>query len=192
MKSSQRIINFLVAAIIWGGLLYLIATKKIRNPQDMWEQAQKVVGMEIEKPKPPPPPPPKPKEPPPPPPPDLPPARPIPNDTPTVAPVPVPVAPPPPPCQASAPTIKKGFNTDRAYPDLAVRRGIEGKVTVRYTVGVDGNVATVEVISADPPGYFEKAVEQEFRRMKWNPAKDDNCQPTTSSPQTQSVVFRLG
>jgi protein TonB len=107
----------------------------------------------------------------------------------------VPTAPPvapPPPCQASGPSIKKGFNTDRAYPDLAVRRGIEGKVTVRYTVGPDGNVASVEVLSADPPGYFEKAVEQEFRKMRWNPAKDGNCQPTTSGSQTQNVVFRLG
>jgi|JI10StandDraft_1071094.scaffolds.fasta_scaffold52853_5 TonB family protein len=191
MKSSQRLINFLLAAVIWGGLLYMIATKKIRSPQDMWQKVEVVTGIKLTPPPPPPPPPPPDAPPPPPPPPMAP--RPIPTTVETVVPpVPVVVAPPAPACQASGATIKKGFNTDRAYPDLAVRRGIEGKVTVRYTVGIDGNVASVEVVSADPPGYFEKAVEQEFRRMKWNPAKNDQCQPTVSGTQTQSVVFRLG
>jgi periplasmic protein TonB len=189
-KSTQRLVNFLVATLIWGGLLFMVATRKIKNPTEMWEKVQTVVGIEI---KPPPPPPPKPKDLPPPPPPV---ARPV--EAPPqidVAPVFVPVAPPvapPPACQASGPSIKKGFNTDRAYPDLAVRRGIEGKVTVRYTVNADGTVGSVEVVSADPPGYFERAVETEFRKMRWNPAKDGNCQPTTSGSQTQNVVFRLG
>jgi protein TonB len=184
----------LASAVIWGGLLYMVATRKIKSPEDVWQNVERVVGLKL-LPPPPPPPPPPPDQPPPPPPPVQP-REVTTTTTVTMPPIDLPPAPPPPPppppCQASNPTIKRGFNTARAYPDLAQRRGIEGKVTVRYTVSATGDVASVEVVAADPPGYFERAVETEFRRMKWNPAKDGNCQPTTSTTQTQNVLFQLG
>lgn len=95
-------------------------------------------------------------------------------------------------CEPKGPTIVKGFNTDRAYPDLAVRKGVEGRVIVRYAIAADGSLASAEVVSADPPGIFEKSVLEEFGRMQWNPATNGDCEPVASEPLTQTINFRLG
>ena len=43
------------------------------------------------------------------------------------------------------------------YPKDALRRGVQGLVKVRYSVGEDGRVDTAEVIQASPPRVFEQA-----------------------------------
>lgn len=44
------------------------------------------------------------------------------------------------------------------YPQLAVRRQIEGSVTIRYDIALDGQVSNVRVIRALPAGVFESSV----------------------------------
>lgn len=95
-------------------------------------------------------------------------------------------------CEAIGPRIMRGFNPNAAYPERAARQGIEGKVVIRYTVDSNGNADTVEVVRAEPPGVFDEAAVNEYRKMKWTPARDEKCQSVHSEPRTETVVFRLG
>jgi protein TonB len=114
---------------------------------------------------------------------------------PPAPPAPVYAPPPPPPPPPSCPNPNqgaqqtRGFSVDRAYPPAAIRRSIEGTVTVRFTINSDGSTSNPVIVSADPPGYFESAVQREVGRMRYRPALR-NCEPTSETAEI-SVVFRL-
>ena len=44
------------------------------------------------------------------------------------------------------------------YPNRALRSGIEGIVTVEFTITTDGSVKDAEIIEAEPPNIFDKSV----------------------------------
>ena len=58
------------------------------------------------------------------------------------------------------------------YPRGAERRGIEGNVTVRYSVDADGQVTEAEVIAADPEGVFDRVALQAVRSWTFEPAPE--------------------
>jgi len=84
---------------------------------------------------------------------------------------------------------KRGFSVERAYPPAAQRREIEGTVSATYTINADGTVSNVRINSANPPGYFESAVQREAARMSFTPALR-NCQPA-SEERDLNVQFKL-
>ncbi|OQX61257.1 MAG: hypothetical protein B5M56_09580 [Desulfococcus sp. 4484_241] len=55
------------------------------------------------------------------------------------------------------------------YPMSAKMRGIEGWVTVRFTVGPDGAVKDLEIVKAEPPGVFDKSVLSCVSRWRFKP-----------------------
>lgn len=55
------------------------------------------------------------------------------------------------------------------YPSRALRAGIEGTVTVEFTIAVDGSVKDIEIISADPPKVFDSEVLKALKRWKFPP-----------------------
>ncbi|RMB02682.1 energy transducer TonB [Eilatimonas milleporae] len=57
------------------------------------------------------------------------------------------------------------------YPRRAQERGIEGYVIVSLTVNEDGTVPTesIEIIEADPKGYFERAARAAAGKFKYKP-----------------------
>lgn len=55
------------------------------------------------------------------------------------------------------------------YPDRARAKAIEGYVNVQFTVTETGGVSDVEVLAADPPGYFERAAIRAVLRWKFQP-----------------------
>ncbi len=57
-----------------------------------------------------------------------------------------------------------------AYPNDAFLRDISGRVVVRLYVSESGAVDKVLVVHAEPPGYFEDAVQQAFRAARFAPA----------------------
>lgn len=59
------------------------------------------------------------------------------------------------------------------YPPRALRAGIEGSVTVEFTIATDGSVKEPEIISADPENIFNDAVLRAIRRWKFEPEKID-------------------
>jgi protein TonB len=76
------------------------------------------------------------------------------------------------------------------YPQLALSRGIEGRVKARILIKTDGSVESVEILEADPPRLFDRAVIRAVQRWKFAPRVVDG--QTRSDFAIQEFQFRLG
>lgn len=76
------------------------------------------------------------------------------------------------------------------YPRRAIRKDIEGFVTVRFTVTRAGDVADIEIKEAQPEGYFESAVTKAVSKYKFQP-RVRNGQPVDTKGVERKVVFKL-
>ncbi|MBD8525856.1 energy transducer TonB [Pseudomarimonas arenosa] len=70
------------------------------------------------------------------------------------------------------------------YPNQALRKRIEGFVEVRFVVQTDGSVDDVEVVAAEPSGWFEREAIQAARRWRFEPLAEPQ-------PLQRVVTFRL-
>ncbi|MGQ0656703.1 MAG: TonB family protein [Chromatiales bacterium] len=61
------------------------------------------------------------------------------------------------------------YKPDPRYPPRALRAGIEGVVTVEFTVTPEGGVKDVKVVKAEPPGVFDDAAVQGVTKWKFQP-----------------------
>lgn len=59
--------------------------------------------------------------------------------------------------------------TEPDYPEAAARRFLSGRVVVRLYIGEDGGVEKVDVVNAEPPGYFEDATVRAFLASRFSP-----------------------
>ncbi|MEE8055320.1 MAG: TonB family protein, partial [Gammaproteobacteria bacterium] len=75
------------------------------------------------------------------------------------------------------------------YPPRALRRGIEGVVTVEFTIAEDGTVKDPVVVNAEPEKVFDRAVLQAIRKWKFNIKKVDG-EPVERRAR-QDVRFKL-
>lgn len=104
--------------------------------------------------------------------------------------------PEPPSPEPLAPT-KPAIDTDvvptykikPVYPRRALRAGIEGVVTVEFTIAKDGSVKDPEIVKADPPDIFNRAVLESIIRWKFSPEKE-NGQPIEKRAR-QDIRFTL-
>jgi periplasmic protein TonB len=55
------------------------------------------------------------------------------------------------------------------YPARALRSGIEGVVTVEFTIATDGSVKDPVIVKSKPPKIFDRAVLKSIARWKFNP-----------------------
>ena len=55
------------------------------------------------------------------------------------------------------------------YPQRALRAGIEGTVTVEFTIATDGSVKDIDIVKADPPKIFDNEVLKALKRWKFPP-----------------------
>ena len=62
------------------------------------------------------------------------------------------------------------------YPKGAESRGIEGAVTLAFSVDENGNVLSPRVVEATPPGVFDSAAISALSKWKYTPVKSDNMQ----------------
>ena len=76
------------------------------------------------------------------------------------------------------------------YPFRARRRGVEGSVQVRFFVTRAGRVTGLEIIKAEPPGFFEKAVRQTVSKWHFQPGMVAGNKVKTLVETT--IVFKLG
>lgn len=82
---------------------------------------------------------------------------------PTTAAMPKAVAAAPPP-----PAVPRLLNAPGPrYPALALRRQLEGSVTVQFTIQPDGSVVEPRVVASDPPGVFDEAALVATRRWRF-------------------------
>jgi periplasmic protein TonB len=70
------------------------------------------------------------------------------------------------------------------YPPEAEAQHIEGRVRVRLSVDLDGNVTGVETLLSEPPGVFDAAVVEAVRQYKF---KRDG----TTYKADQEIVFKI-
>jgi len=75
------------------------------------------------------------------------------------------------------------------YPPRALRAGIEGMVTVEFTIMTDGSVSNIEVVKGEPPGIFDRAVIQAVSRWKFA-TEIVNGQPVEKRAR-QDIKFTL-
>jgi protein TonB len=59
------------------------------------------------------------------------------------------------------------------YPPALQRAEIEGIVTVRVQVGIDGRVMAVELVNADNPAFFTSTRDWALKRWRFKPATRD-------------------
>ncbi|HEX7871772.1 MAG TPA: TonB family protein [Sphingobium sp.] len=76
-----------------------------------------------------------------------------------------------------------------AYPAAMLRLQVEGNVTVRITIGPDGRVLDVALVSAVDPAFFEATKRQALSRWRFTPATRDGVPVVTEKVMT--VRFRL-
>ena len=75
------------------------------------------------------------------------------------------------------------------YPRSASRRNIEGVVKVAFTITADGRVENPKVLSASPPGMFDKAAIKAIKKWKFNPKIVDGQAVEQSA--AQEITFKL-
>lgn len=59
------------------------------------------------------------------------------------------------------------------YPELARQRGQEGHLKLMVKIDELGQVRDVEVVEAEPPGVFDDAASEAFRKARFQPAMKD-------------------
>lgn len=75
------------------------------------------------------------------------------------------------------------------YPIRAKRMGIEGNVTVTFTVSREGRVENVDIVDANPPDVFETAVIRCVSRWRFKPPTVEGV-PVNARAET-TIRFQL-
>ena len=75
------------------------------------------------------------------------------------------------------------------YPARALRSGIEGLVTVEFTIATDGSVKDAVIVKAKPPKLFDRAVLKAIAKWKFNPDIVDGT--PVEKRARQDVKFKL-
>ncbi|BFM18518.1 hypothetical protein R50073_47010 [Maricurvus nonylphenolicus] len=76
------------------------------------------------------------------------------------------------------------------YPQRALKRNLEGKVIVQFTIDEQGHTQQPRIVASQPKGIFEKAVLTALKDFRFQPQLI-NGQPTSISGVTEEFVFQL-
>ena len=85
--------------------------------------------------------------------------------------------------------FSKWVNSHLVYPEIAKENGVQGRVTLQFTVNADGNVSNVKVLRGVDSSLDQEAVRIVSQSPKWTPGKQrDRAVKVT---YTFPVIFRL-
>ena len=85
--------------------------------------------------------------------------------------------------------FSKWVNSRLEYPEIAKENGVQGRVTLQFTVEKDGSVTKVKVLRGVDPSLDKEAVRVVSQSPKWKPGKQrDRAVPVT---YTFPVIFQL-
>ncbi len=85
--------------------------------------------------------------------------------------------------------FSKWVNQRLVYPEIAKENGVQGRVTLQFTVEKDGTVTKVRVLRGVDPSLDKEAVRVVSSSPKWKPGKQrDRAVPVT---YTFPVIFQL-
>lgn len=85
--------------------------------------------------------------------------------------------------------IKPTLRIEPRYPVRALSRGIEGKVTVEFTIDIEGYVKEPKIINSNPPMVFDKAVLTAIGKWKFKPKKING--KLISQRARQDIKFKI-
>ena len=85
--------------------------------------------------------------------------------------------------------FSKWVNSRLVYPEIAKENGVQGRVTLQFTVEKDGTVTKVKVLRGVDPSLDKEAIRAVNSMPKWNPGMN-NGQPA-SVWFTLPVTFKL-
>ena len=85
--------------------------------------------------------------------------------------------------------FSKWVNERLEYPEIAKENGVQGRVTLQFTVNTDGSVSNVKVLRGVDPSLDNEAVRVVSMSPKWTPGKQrDRAVKVT---YTFPVIFQL-
>ena len=85
--------------------------------------------------------------------------------------------------------FSKWVNSRLVYPEIAKENGVQGRVTLQFTVEKDGSVTKVKVLRGVDPSLDKEAIRVVSESPKWKPGKQrDRAVPVT---YTFPVIFQL-
>lgn len=85
--------------------------------------------------------------------------------------------------------FSKWVNERLVYPEIAKENGVQGRVTLQFTVNTDGTVSNVKVLRGVDPSLDKEAVRVVSMSPKWKPGKQrDRAVKVT---YTFPVIFQL-
>lgn len=90
---------------------------------------------------------------------------------------------------AATPDPRAAADFQPPYPPAERREGVEGRITVRVLIGVDGRVKAVKSVASDRPGFFEATRRQALARWRFRPATRDGVPYEVW--KTMTVRFQL-
>lgn len=85
--------------------------------------------------------------------------------------------------------FSKWVNSKLQYPEIAKENGVQGRVTLQFTVNPDGSVSNVKVLRGVDSSLDKEAVRVVYMSPKWKPGKQrDRAVKVT---YTFPVIFQL-
>lgn len=100
-----------------------------------------------------------------------------------------PAAAPPPAGAATSEEVTPLVDIPPNYPQRALAAGIEGEVTLAFTITAEGRVDNLRVTAAKPRGVFEREARRAAARWRFEPRRE-NGQPVAREA-TKTLYFRL-
>ena len=86
-------------------------------------------------------------------------------------------------------TFSKWVNSNLNYPQEAKDKGIQGRVTLTFTVGTDGKVSAVKVVRGVDPLLDNEAIRVVGMSPAWTPGKMDG--KLVSVTYNFPVIYKL-
>ena len=81
------------------------------------------------------------------------------------------------------------MNSRLVYPEIAKENGVQGRVTLQFTVEADGRVTNVRVLRGVDPSLDKEAVRVVSSSPKWKPGKQRDR--AVKVIYTFPVIFQL-
>ena len=85
--------------------------------------------------------------------------------------------------------FSKWVNQRLVYPEIAKENGVQGRVTLQFTIESDGRLTNVKVLRGADPSLDQEAVRVVSSSPRWNPGKQDDRAVRVT--YTFPVIFQL-
>ena len=85
--------------------------------------------------------------------------------------------------------FSKWVNSQLVYPEIAKENGVEGRVTLQFTIGKDGRLQDVKVLNSPDESLAQEAVRVVSSSPKWEPGRQRDRAVKVS--YTFPVIYRL-